>query len=64
MSTEKYQEQSLWEDPDVVPVEIMGTMLSDFKVRNANSNDDYEEEDPVAGTIEGLKLFSPTVIST
>jgi len=48
----------------VVPVEIMGTMLSDFKVRNANSNDDYEEEDPVAGTIEGLKLFSPTVIST
>jgi len=42
----------------------MGTMLSEFKVRNANSNDDYGEEDPEAGIIEGLKLFCPTVIST
>jgi uncharacterized protein YkuJ len=29
----KYQSQeqsSVWDDPDVVPVEIMGTMMSDF----------------------------------
>jgi hypothetical protein len=58
------QEQSVWDDPDVVPVEIMGTMMSDFLVRNAHSNEDYGDEDAEEEAIKGLKMFCPTVIST
>lgn len=58
------REESVWDDPDVVPVEIMGTMMSDFQVRNAHSNDEYGEEDAEEGTIKGLKMFCPTIIST